>query len=181
VSATAWVVVGTALILLFWGVGAHNRLVALRNAVAEAWAELEEALQRRATAVAPLVSSLREGLAGEGAALDALLTAQARITAAADALRPRPVRAEPAQALVLAESALASAQARVLALLDLQPELRDQPDVAPHVALLRETEPRIVFRRQRFNAAAHTYNDAVRQWPTKLMARLYGFGTAGLL
>jgi LemA protein len=180
-SATGWIVAGTLLVLLFWGVGAYNRLVALRNAVGAAWAQLAEALQQRGAAVAPLVAALRDALAGEGAALDALLTAQARVAAAADALGPRPVLAEPAQAVVLAESAIGSALARVLALLDLHPELRDEAGVAPWVALLRDTEPRIVFRRQRFNAAAHAYNDAVRQWPTRLLARLYGFGTSGLL
>lgn len=180
-SAWQWALLATAVVLLFWGVGAYNRLVGLRNAVGVAWAQLDEALQQRAAAVPPLVTALREGLVGEGAALDALLTAQAQVAAAADALRPRPVLAEPAQALVKAESLMAAAAARVLALLELHPELRELPEVAPSLQALREAEPRLVFRRQRFNAEAHAYNDAVRQWPTRLLARLYGFGTAGRL
>ena len=69
----------------------------------------------------------------------------------------------------------------MLGLLDLHPELRDAPEAAPHVALLRDVEPRIVFRRQRFNAEVHAYNDAVGLWPTSVLARLYRFGPAGPL
>lgn len=180
-SIAQWLLLALVVVLIFWGVGAYNRLVGLRNAVGLAWVPLDEALQLRGAAVPPLVAALRDGLVGEGAALDALLSAQAQVAAAADGLRPRPVLAEAAQALVKAESLMASATARVLGLLDLHPELRDHPDVAPQVLVLRETEPKLVFRRQRFNAEMHAYNDAVRQWPTRLLARLYGFGTAGRL
>ncbi len=180
-SPAAWLLAGAALVGLFWAVGAYNRLVALRNAVGTAWLQVDEALQQRGAAVAPLVAALRDGLVGEGAALDALLTAQAQVAAAADGLRPRPLQADAAQALVKAESLWASASARVLGLLDLHPDLRDAADVAPQVLLLRDVEPRLVFRRQRFNAEAHAYNDAVALWPTRVLARLYGFAPAGLL
>ena len=103
------------------------------------------------------------------------------MAAAADALRERPVQPEAAAALVRAEAAMASASARVLALLDLDPGLRDDAEVAPQVAALREAEPRLAFARQLFNEAVQAYNDAARQWPTRLLLRVYGFGTAGRL
>jgi LemA protein len=170
-----------AAVLVFWMLGAYNRMVGLRNAIGAAWQQLDEALVRRGEAVAPLVAALREGLVGEGAALDALLAGQAQVAAAADALRPRPVLAEPAQALVRAEALMGAASARVLALLDLQAELRALEAVAGPLATLREAEPRLAFARQVFNEAVQAYNEAVRQWPTRALARLYGFGTAGRL
>jgi LemA protein len=179
-TGTLVALLGVAL-LMFWMLGAYNRLVALRNVIGAAWQQVDEALARRGEAVAPLVAQLRDGLVGEGAALDALLSGQAQVTAAADALRPRPVLAEAAQALVRAEATMASASARVLALLDLHPELRSADTVAGPAAGLREVEPRLAFARQVFNAAVQAYNEAVRQWPTQALARLYGFGTAGRL
>lgn len=170
-----------AAVLVFWMVGAYNRLVGLRNKVGTAWQQVDEVLLRRGEAVAPLVAALRDGLVGEGAALDALLTAQAQVAAAADALRPRPVIAEAAQALTRADALMAAATARVLALLDLQVELRHAETVAPHAQALREAEPRLAFARQLFNDAVQAYNDAARQWPTRLLTRLFGFGTAGRL
>ncbi len=168
-------------VLVFWMVGAYNRLVGLRNRIGSAWQQVDEALQRRGEAVAPLVAALREGLVGEGAALDALLSAQAQVAAAADGLRLRPMVADSTQALVLAEALMAAAGARVLALLDLQAELRGAEAVAPPVLALREAEPRLAFARQLFNDAVQAYNDAARQWPTRWLTRLYGFGTAGRL
>ena len=170
-----------AALLVFWMVGAYNRLVALRNRVGSAWQQVDEVLQRRGEAVAPLVAALRDGLVGEGAALDALLSAQAQVAAAADGLRPRPMVADAAQALARAEALMAAASARVLALLDLQLELRRAAAVAPHAQALREAEPRLSFARQLFNDAVQGYNDAARQWPTRWLTRLYGFGTAGRL
>jgi LemA protein len=168
-------------VLVFWMVGAYNRLVGLRNRIGSAWQQVDEALQRRGEAVAPLVAALREGLVGEGAALDALLSAQAQVAAAADGLRPRPMLADSTQALVLAEALMAAASARVLALLDLQAELRCTEAVAGPALALREAEPRLGFARQLFNDAVQAYNDAARQWPTRWLTRLYGFGTAGRL
>jgi len=168
-------------LLVFWMVGAYNRLVGLRNRIGSAWQQVDEALQRRGAAVAPLVAALREGLVGEGAALDALLGAQAQVAAAADALRPRPMLADTTQALVLAEALMAAASARVLALLDLQTALRGAEAVAQAAQALREAQPRLAFARQLFNDAVQAYNDAARQWPTRWLTRLYGFGTAGRL
>lgn len=180
-SAGQLAVVLVAAVLVFWMLGAYNRLVSLRNAIGTAWQQVDAALAHRAAAVSPLVAALRVSLADEGAALDALLTGHAQVAAAADALRVRPVLAEPAAALVGAEAAMVSASTRVLALLDLHPTLRDGPEVAPHAAALREAQPRLAFARQLFNEAVQAYNDAARQFPTRILVRLYGFGTAGRL
>jgi LemA protein len=170
-----------AAVLVFWMLGAYNRVVALRNAIASAWQQVDAALAQRADAVAPLVHALRPGLPDEGASLDALLSGQARVAAAADALRASPVRAEQAELLVRAEAVMSSAVARVLALLDSHPELLDLEPVRAHAAAMRDAEPRLQFVRQLFNDAVQAYNDAARQWPTRLLVRLYGFGTAGRL
>lgn len=170
-----------AAVLAFWMVGAYNRLVDLRNRIAEAWQLVDEVLVRRGDAVAALVAALRAPLAGEQGALDALLSAQAQVRAAADALKTRPVMASLAAALQAAETTMSAASARVLALLEAQPELRGEAAVVPHAQLLRDSAGRLAFTRQMFNDAAQAYNAAARQFPTRLLARLYGFGTAGRL
>ena len=168
-----------AAVLVFWMVGAYNRLVALRSAIGSAWLLVGEVLAKRGDAVNALVLALREPLADEHGALDALLAADAQIRAAADALRANPVAAPPAAALVAAEAAMASASSRVLALLDQHRELRADVVVAPHAALIGDSQARLIFARQLFNEAAQAYNAAARQFPTRLLTRLYGFGTAG--
>lgn len=172
-----------ALLLLavgvFWVIGAYQRLAALRGAVTAAWQQADDALRRRAGAVAPLIAELRGPLVGEGAALDALLTAHAQVLAAADAVRARPQLAAVTEALVKAEAAMASSLSRVLALLDLHPELKAQDGVAAPLQVLAEAMPRWDFARQLFNETAQAYDSAAVQFPTRLLTRVFGFGPAG--
>jgi LemA protein len=180
-SSGQWASLGVAAVLVFWMVGAYNRLVALRTAIGDAFRQVDELVQRRAAAATALAARAGEAMASEQGALDAWLAAQTTARQAADALRARPVMANLAADLAAAEAPLAAAGARVMALLEQHPAVLAEPTTAAHLAALRETEARLVFARQLFNEAAQAYNDAVRLFPTRLLARLYGFGTAGRL
>jgi LemA protein len=163
----------------FWMLGAYNRLVALRNGIGQAWAKVEQAQRERTETVATLVAALREPLAAEHGALDALLAAQLQSVQATAALAARTVAAGAAAEWVAAEGALTAAASRVFALLDQHAELRSQEPVSACVAAWRALEPRLTFRRQLFNEAAFAYNEALSQFPTRLLVRLFGFKRAG--
>ena len=150
-----WLIGGAAL-ALFWMLGAHNRLVALRNAIMAAWAQVDEPLQRRSAAVGALAAGLREPLRDEQGALEAVMTAQAQLQAAMAAMRERPAQAPRAAALTAAEATL-----------------------APQLAALQDATQRLGFARQLFNDAVAAYNQAAQQFPTRLLSRLFGFGVAG--
>jgi LemA protein len=180
-STQQLVLVAGAALLVFWVLGAHNRLVALRNAIIAAWAQVDEPLQRRAAALQPLVAALRAHLPDEHGALDAVLAAQARLQSAADAMRPRPALAPRAAVLAGAEATLQAALARLLALVEQHGALARADELAGHLAAQREATQRLGFARQLFNDAVHRYNDAARQFPTRLISGLFGFGAAGAL
>lgn len=180
-STQQLLLIATAALLLFWGLGAYNRLVALRNAIFAAWGQLNEPLQQRRAALAELAAGLRRHLPDAGAAADEVLAAQSPLQAAVDALGAHPALAPRAQALAAAESALAAALSRLLALLEQRCGPAAEDDLAPHLAALREAAQRLGFARQRFNDAVGRYNAAVQQFPTRLLAGLFGFGTAGTL
>ena len=180
-SQGQWAVLAAGAVLVFWMVGAYNRLVALRTAIGEAMAQVDELVQQRAAAAAALIDALREPMAAERSALETWAGLQTQARKAAEALRARPVAAPLAAALVTGEATLAGATSRVLALLEHHRDLHGSTHVALHLASLREAESRLTFARQLFNEAAQTYNAAARQFPTRLLARLYGFGTAGRL
>lgn len=178
-SPTQITVLAVAAVLVFWTVGAYNRLVALRNAIGAAWLLVDEVLTRRGDAIRPLAVALREPLASEQGALDALLLAEQQVRTAALALGLRPVAADLAASLVAAEAGLASAASRVLALLAQHPDAAGNAEVSPYRAVLEETGPRLAFVRQLFNDAAEAYNAAAGQFPTRLLTQLFGFGAAG--
>jgi LemA protein len=168
-------------VLFFWGVGAYNRVVDLRNAIVRAYAQIDAQLKRRQELVGELVTALRPVLHNEHGTLDAVLAASAQASAAAAAVRPRPGAAEPVAQLAAAEQVLAGSLARLRALIDLNREPAGAAGVGPVVAELAEIEQQLVFARQLFNAAATGYNDAVHQFPTRLLAPLFRFAPAGRL
>ncbi len=180
-TSTHLVVLGAAALLVFWMLGAHNRLMTLRNAIGTAWAQLEQALRQRAQAVGELTTQLREHLPHEHGTLDALLVANTRVQDACVALRTRPTTVALARSLAAAEVALGASLSRVVALLDQHPAVLADAAVAPHVRVLRQVEPRLAFGRQLFNHAAAAYNQAALQWPTRAVTGLFGFSAAGLL
>ena len=170
-----------AAVLVFWALGAYNRLMAQRNAIAQAWARVAEALQQRATVPAPLVAALREPMAAEHGALDGLLLAHEASVRAAAEMGERPVLPTHAQTWVTAEAALAAAATRLLALLDQHPEALAAEPVAKLVTTWQEAQARLPFARQLFNQEAQAYNEAVALVPTCWLARVFRFRPAGLL
>lgn len=165
----------------FWVLGAYNRLVELRNAIKDAWTRVDDALRQRGGALEPLVAALREPLAAEQRALDALLAAQHQAARAAGAMAARPVDAGHAAAWVAAETALAAAASRVFALLDHQGDLRHIEQLPGLVATWRDGDARLAFARQLFNDTSARYNEAIALFPTSLLVRLFGFAPAGRL
>lgn len=175
-----WLILAAAAVIVFWMVGAYNRLVAMRTVIGDAFRQLDELLQRRAEAAAALAALARPALAGEEGALEAWQAAQAASRKAADALRARPVGAELAAALAGAETTLAAGTARVLALLEQQQDRLAEP-VTAQLAGLRDLDARLGFARQVFNEAARAYDEALAEFPTRWLARLYAFTPAGRL
>jgi LemA protein len=174
-------VLALAAVLVFWMVGAYNRLVALRNAIAAAWAGVAETLRQRSEVVAPLLAALHGPLAAEHGALDALRSSHGQAQASATEMTAHPLSPAVVTGWRNAESALASAASRVLALLDQHAELRTAPAAATAVATWQLAESRLVYGCQVFDAAVVAYNEATAQLPTRWLLRLFGFEPAGRL
>lgn len=173
----AWA--AAAALLVFWTLGAHNRLMALRNAIAAAFVSVDDALRRRAATLEPLLDALGKNEVANMLGPDALLAAQTQSQAAADALRLRPALAERAAALAQAEAALDLELAPRLAWLSRQ--INSDDTLTAQLAALHDASQRLVFARQLFNDAVRPHNAAVRQFPTRLIASLFGFAAAGCL
>ncbi|GAA0742143.1 LemA family protein [Ideonella azotifigens] len=169
------------LVIAFWMVGAYNRLMRLRNALGQAWVQIDELLVRRAAALDMLLAAVREPLADEAGSLQVLMQAQERQRQAALAMRPRPYRALLVAAWVAAERDMASPMARLHALLEQQPTLDEQPGVHASRQQLTELAARLVYARQSFSDAAAAYNQALTEFPTRLLTRLFGFRAAAKL
>jgi LemA protein len=177
--STPWIAALVAALLLFWALGAYNRLVELRNAIAEAWTQAAEALERRSEALVALLQALHAPLGAEAGALEALAAAQEQAARAAAQMNARPLQPPHASAWLDAESRLNAAATRVFALADAAGLAAQEPGVAEATARWRESSARLAYARQRFNDTADAHDAALHAFPTSLLVRLFGFGPAG--
>jgi len=179
-SDILWIAAAVAAVLGFWVLGAYNRLVALRNTVAGAWSQVDEAQRRRGAATEQLVAALRTPLAAEQGALDALWAAQIQSARAAGAMSARPLLAANAQAWAEAERRLGAAAARVFALADGHAEaIEGDAPVAGARTAWSEGDERLRFARQLYNEGAVTYDEAIRIFPTSVLSPAFDFHPAG--
>ena len=180
-SSAQWLLLGALAVCGFWMVGAHNRVVGLRATIAEAWAQVDALLERRAAVLATLAQALWDLWPNGRGAVDALRSAQQQLHAAAQAVRARPTQAAAAASLATAEGALNATVARVLNQIESDAALHANDTVATQMLALFEFGPRLIETRQRFNLACVAYNQAIRQFPTSLLAPVFRFEVAGSL
>ena len=172
---------GIVALLVFWSLGAYNRLVALRGAIGAAFVQVDEQLRRRQALLQALLETLRPELPSELGALDAVANALQQVQASTESARARVCVAEPIERLAAYEVQLTAALARMGALIEQHAELRQREDVAPRTAELREIDVKLGFARQLFNDASLKYNGAVQQFPTRLLKPMFRFVEAGRL
>jgi LemA protein len=177
-TAWQWVGVAAAALLFFWGVGAYNRLMSLRNLVGEAFVQLDTHLKDRSEVCDKLLAAVAPRLPSEQATFDALASAQLESNAAAQASRAKPWAPDPVGSLAVASALHAAALTRLLSLLDHQAELRSETEIDGLVSELKLIERQRAFARQVFNQAVAQYNEALHQFPTRVLANLYGFSEA---
>jgi LemA protein len=167
--------VALAAVLVFWAVGAYNRLMQLRNGILRRFAPLDQQLGLRHTLLQRQIDALEPAWPEHGNTLSALRAACGQAQAAASHARTHPAAAGALNSLRLAEDILLETRAR------LPPVPTDDADQADLGAQLLAAEAALQFARSRFNDAVMEYNHAVQQFPTRMLAGVFGFRPAGAL
>ena len=162
-------------VLVFWSVGAYNRLVGLRSALVRSFGPVEEQFRHRHALLLKLVEALAERLAATPQPVEALRAACAQADAACQRARQRPGALGLVTSLRLAEEILVDARQRLPA------EVLADVDLAALITELTAGDNTLAFARRQFNDSVDAYNHAVRQFPTWLIAGLFRFRRAGTL
>ncbi|MCX7255318.1 MAG: LemA family protein [Polaromonas sp.] len=167
--------------LVFWAVGAYNRLVRLRNIIANAFGQIDVQLKRRYDLIPNLVEVAKKYLQHESSTLEAVIAARNQARSASDAVRSRPARAEGIVALAAAEQALSGSLTHLFAVAEAYPDLKADQTLRELSEELTSTENKVGFSRQAYNDAVLDYNNAQGQFPALLIARLFGFAPSAML
>ncbi len=164
------VLIGIALALAAYGIWLYNRLVGLRNQVANAWKQIDVQLKRRYDLIPNLVEVVKDYMSYEQETLRQVIEAR-------NGAMKANTGAPNAQSLA-AEGALSGAIGRLFALAENYPDLKANTNVGQLMEELTGTENKIAFARQFYNDSAMGMNNAVESFPSNMIATRYGFQKA---
>ena len=168
-------------VAIFWAVGAYNRLIRLKNVIANSFGQIDVQLKRRYDLIPNLVEVAKKYLQHERDTLEAVMIARNRARVASDAVRSRPANATAVTALATAEQALDGSLGRLFAVAEAYPELKADETIRGLSEELTSTENKVTFARQAYNDAVLDYNNAQGQFPALLIARLFGLVPSAML
>ena len=153
-------------VIALFAIGSYNRLISLKNQVANAWKQIDVQLKRRHDLIPNLINTVKGAMNFEKGTLEAVVAARNTAIAAATS------GSVPATAA--AETQLTGALGRLLAVVEAYPDLKATGNVAQLQEELSTTENKIGFARQLYNDTATQYNTAQQTFPTMLFAGMAG-------
>lgn len=180
-SMATWVVIGMLVVVGLWAVMVYNRLVELRNRIANAFGQIDVQLKRRYDLIPNLVEVARGYMQHEAATLEAVIKARGQAQGAAATARAAPTNPGAVGALAAAEGVLGGSLGRLMVVAEAYPELKADATMKSLSEELASTENRVGFARQAFNDQVLDFNTAAEQFPALIVARLAGFAPASML
>jgi LemA protein len=142
----------------------YNAIVALRQRIDKAWANIDVILKQRHDQLPNLVAAVRDLMAFERDVLTRVTEARAAYT---------PTAPIPDQA---ATSEATSAAVRTLfAVVERYPEVTSQANVAALQAEIERLEGMLADRRELYNDQVYRYNTRIGQFPGALLAPVFGW------
>jgi LemA protein len=163
-STTGWIVLGVIVVIVLWAITVYNGLVAMRQRVGQAFADIDVQLKQRHDLIPNLVETVKGYAAHERGTLEAVT--QARNTAMA--------AQGPAQQAA-AENMLSGALRQLFALSEAYPDLKANANFQQLQAELTDIENKLAAARRFFNNAVQEYNTGIQQFPAALFAGIFGF------
>lgn len=158
------VVLGVILLLAFILFGMYNSLVRARVRVREAWAGIDVQLKRRSSLIPNLVETVKGYAAHEKEVLENVTRARAMLDRAEGP-------AESAQADNMLQATLRS----LFAVAENYPDLKANQNFLELQRELTDTEDKIAYARQFYNANVRNYNEKIQTVPSNFIASMFNF------
>lgn len=150
-----------AILFLLWK---YNSIVALRQLVRNAWADVDVYLKRRAELIPNLVAAVKAYGTHEATVLEALASARSHALSAGGAGSSR----------ARAEAEVGESLTQTLLLAEAYPDLKSSDQFQKLQDELVDTERLIASARQYYNACVRDHNVARESFPGNLVANMMG-------
>ena len=150
--------------LVAWGIWVYNRLVTMKNQVANGWKQIDVQLKRRHDLIPNLVAAVRGYMEFERDTLERVIAARGRAAGAASVHES-----------IAAEADLSRALRQLFAVAENYPQLRANENVLRLQEELTTTENQLGFARQFYNDVVMRFNTQQDVFPASLIAGFFGF------
>lgn len=157
-------IVAVALLLI---VPTYNRLAGARENVNEAYAQVQNVVQRRADLIPNLVNTVKGYSDYEGETLTKITEARAGVT-----------NAKTPEELANANENLSQAIRDINVVVENYPDLKANTQYTQLMDELAGSENRISVERGNYNQAVKSYNSDIRRFPTNFIAKITGYQEA---
>jgi LemA protein len=165
-TVVTWIIIGVIVALVVWIISIYNGLVAMRQRVNQAFADIDVQTKQRHDLIPNLVETVKGYAAHERGTLEAVVQARnAAITAQSGGV----------QAQAAAENVLTGTLRQLFALSEAYPDLKANQNFQQLQAELSDIENKIAAARRFFNNAVQEYNTGIQQFPAALLAGPFGF------
>ena len=142
----------------------YNRFVAQEEGIKGQWAQVQSQLQRRNDLIPNLVETVKGYATHEEGVYKDIADARSRLLAA-----------KSPEETIQAANQQTTALGRLLAVVESYPQLRANEQFNRLMDELSGTENRIAVERMRYNERIQEYNTGLRQFPSNVTAKLFGF------
>ncbi len=180
-SITTIIVLAAAALLVVYGIGIYNQLVALRNRFQNGFAQIEVQLKRRHDLIPNLVETAKAYMAHERDTLEAVIAARNAAASGLAAAAANPASAAAMADLGAKEGALGAALGRLNVVMEAYPDLKASQNMLQLSEELTSTENKVAFARQAFNDQVMAYNTYRQSFPPVVFAGLFGHGSDAAL
>ena len=158
------IVLAVIVAAIVWAIAVYNGLIAMRQRVNQAFADVDVQLRQRHDLVPNLVETVKGYAAHERGTLEEVVKARNAAIAAQG----------PAQQAA-AENMLSGALRQLFALSENYPDLKASANFQQLQAELTDLENKIAAARRFFNNAVQEYNTGIQRFPAALFASAFGF------
>ncbi len=166
-NSALFVTIGIIVLVTLWFVSVRNGLIQKHEAIKNGASSIDTQLQRRYELIPNLVSTVKGVTKQENEVFGKIADARSRYTSGTTS-----------NAKLSAGLEIESALARLLVITENYPELKSSEAFQTLMAQLEGTENRIQVSRKEYNELVQVYNTQLKQFPTNIIGRLFGFEPA---
>jgi LemA protein len=156
--------IGVVVLIILFVIGTYNALVGLRARIEEALSGIDVQLKRRADLIPNLVETVKGYAKHEKEVFENVTKARAAL-----------MGANTPHEKAAADDMLTGALKSLFAVAEAYPDLKANTNFQDLQRQLEDTEDKVAYSRQFYNANVMDYNNKVQMFPSNLIAGMFGF------